>query len=600
MYYHVPGAGPAVCPQTDPRADETAGAAKATHLFEERRVARLDCDVLIMGNGIVGNLAAAWFARYMPALHVAVVGPAARTLPIVGESLVEFSTQLLQEIGLGRHLVEEQLPKYGLTFYYKLDPTAPADPRYVVDAVPTHPPLPSFLVNRFTLDDALRQLNHDRGVEHVDGKVVRVEPGSGARHRVTVRDADGRERTHTARWVIDATGRRRLLARQLNLGDGVPHQRSSFWFRLADFDASILDRIEAVASDARRPDAYYATHHFFGRGNWIWLIPVRVETGRRMMSVGLTCRPDLFPEPVTSIPEFLDRVAAEHPILGDLVRSGWVVDTNLYRNYMYRTRRRYSSQGWFLVGDAADTVDPLYSTGLALATMAIQQVGAIIHRDQAGRLTEGFVDTLDRAYAGFRELGEGQVAGLYDVMRAGYQCRLRMHLHVISFFHMALPLLLNGYHVDAVGAAMMARLGRPAHGLGRELTDFEPLIARAAARQPSPPVGAGAGVHSAFAMNHSWFEHRRDDEIPRSLFRMFRHMVALRLRLMWTAGVRSWLDPVQLRGLLRSVVWSAAIGAFGRRSLKRSRLTRWLFASGRNDAVPRCATGAPARAELTR
>ena len=217
------------------------------------------------------------------------------------------------------------------------------------------------------------------------------------------------------------------------------------------------------------------------------------------MSVGLTSRPDLFPEPVTSIPEFLDRVAREHPILGDLVRSGIVVDTNLYRNYMYRARQRYSSQGWFLIGDAADTVDPLYSTGLALVTMAIQQVGAMIRRDLAGGLTARYVSGLDRAYAGFLGLGEGQVARLYDVMQAGYQCRLRMHLHVVGFFHMALPLLLNGYHADAVGAAMMASLGRPAHGLGRQLTDFEPLIARAAARQPSRSVRAGVRVQSACA-----------------------------------------------------------------------------------------------------
>lgn len=563
-------------------------------------MARVDCDVLIMGNGIAGNLAAAWFTRHMPALRVDVVGPAVRTLPIVGESLVEFSTQLLQEVGLGRHLVEKQLPKYGLTFYYKLDPSIPADPRYVVDAVPTNPPLPSFLVNRFTLDDALRQLNHDNGVEHVDGKVVRVELGSGAQHGVVVRRSNGTVRTHTARWVIDATGRRRLLARQLHLGDTAPYQRSSFWFRLADFDASILDRIDAVTSDARRPDAYYAAHHFFGRGNWVWLLPVRAEPSRQMMSVGLTCRPDLFPEPVTSIPEFLDRVTREHPILGDLVRSGIVVDTNLYRNYMYRARQRYSSQGWFLIGDAADTVDPLYSTGLALVTMAIQQVGAMIRRDLDGGSTARYVSTLDRAYAGFLGLGEGQVARLYDVMQAGYQCRLSMHLHVVGFFHVALPLLLNGYHADAVGAAMMASLGRPAHGLDRQLTDFEPLIARAAARQPSRSVRAGVRVQSAFALNHSWFEHCRDDEIPRSLFRMFRHMVALRLALMWMAGVRSWLDPVQLRGLLRSFLWGLAVGALGRRSLKRSKLTRWLFASGRGDAPPRFASRDPTRAELTR
>ena len=517
-------------------------------------MARVDCDVLIMGDGIAGNLAAAWFTRYLPALHVQVVGPAAPTLPIVGESLVELSTQLLQEVGLGRHLVEQQLPKYGLTFYYKLDPAAPADPRYVVDAVPTNPPLPSFLVNRFTLDEALRQRNRDNGVEHVDGKVVRVELGSGAQHGATVRGSNGTLRTHTARWLIDATGRRRLLARQLHLGDRVPHQRTSFWFRLADFDASILDRIDAVTNDTRRPDAYYAAHHFFGRGNWVWLLPMRAGESRQMMSVGLTCRPDLFPEPVTSLPEFLDRVTREHPILGDLVRSGTVVDTNLYRNYMYRARQRYSSRGWFLVGDAADTVDPLYSTGLALVTMAIQQVGAIVRRDLAGSLTAGFASRLDRAYDGFRELGEGQVARLYDVMHAGYQCRQRMHLHVVSFFHMALPLLLKGYHADAVGAALMARLGRPARGLGRQLTDFEPLVARAAARQDARSAGTGARVQSAFALNHAWFEQCRDDEIPRSLCRLFRHLVAMRLRLMRVAGARSWLDPVQVGGLLESLV----------------------------------------------
>ena len=276
-----------------------------------------------------------------------------------------------------------------------------------------------------------------------------------------------------------------------------------------------------------------------------------------------------------------------------------MVDTNLYRNYMYRARQRYSPQGWFLIGDAADTVDPLYSTGLALVTMAIQQVGAMIQRDLAGRLTAGFVSRLDGAYAGFLGLGEGQVARLYDVMQDEYQCRLRMHLHVLGFFHMALPLLLNGYHVDATGAAMMARLGRPAHGLDRQLTDFEPLIARAAARQPSRTVRGGVRVQSAFALNHSWFEHCRDDEIPRSLFRMFRHMVALRLTLMWLAGVRSWLDPAQWGGLLRSVIPGLAVGALGKRSLKRSRLTRWLFASGPTDARPRLASD-PTRAEIAR
>ena len=516
----------------------------------------------------------------MPALRVTIMGPAAQNLPVVGESLIEFSTQFLQEIGLGRHLVEEQLPKYGLTFYYKLDPGTPTDPRYVVDAVPTNPPLPSFLINRFSFDDALRQLNRHNGVEHIDGKVTGVELNQGASHRITARRSDGTELTCKARWVIDATGRRRLLARQLGLDEGVAHQRSSFWLRLEDFDASILNRIDAITNDTRRPDAYYAAHHFFGRGNWVWLLPVRARHAGQMISVGLTYRPDLFRAPMTSVPEFLDHMTREHPILADFVGSGRVVDTTLYRNYMYRARRRYSSQGWFLIGDAADTVDPLYSTGLALVAAAIQQVGVMIRCDLDGRLTDGFAADLDEAYAGLQQLAEEQFARLYGVMEAGYQCRLRMHLQVVTFFRMAMPLLLHGYHANAVGAAMMARLGRPGHGLARQLTDFEPLIARAAARRPARTACGDVKVQSTFAMNNSWFEQCRDEEIPRSLRQMFWHMTAVRLGLMWMAGTRSWLDPVQLGGLLRSLSWAAAVGVLRGRSLKRSGLVRWLFAPG--------------------
>ena len=87
--------------------------------------------------------------------------------------------------------------------------------------------------------------------------------------------------------------------------------------------------------------------------------------------------------------------------------------------------------------------------------------------------------------------------------------------------------------------------------------------------------------------------------IPYSLYRMFRHMAAVRLRLMWKAGVRSWLDPVQLGGLLKSLTW-AAVGALGKRSLKRSGLTRRLFAPGRDDARPRFASAHPSRPEFTR
>ncbi len=539
-------------------------------------------DLLIMGSGVVGNFAAAYFRRYFPSLQVTVVGRSDQDLPIVGESLVELSTHFLQDLGLSRYLIEHHLPKYGLTYYYKLDPSCPQDPRYIVDEAPANPPFPSFLINRFSFDAELRRVNRQNGVEGIEGKVTRVDLGNGAPHRVTVQRTDGREEQLTARWLIDATGRRRLLARHLGLGLKAPHQRSAFWFRLVDFDAAILDRIHAVKKVNRSFDSYFCTHHFFGKGNWVWLIPVRSEDSRRMISVGLTYRPDLSPGSITCREEFLDWMAREHPVVGDFVRSGEIIDTNLYRHYMYRARQRYSSQGWFLIGDAADTVDPLYSTGLALASLSIQQVGAMIRRDLEGMLSDEFVGDLDEAYAGIHSTASDMVGNLYEAMQDGFQCHMRMNLNVTAMFHMAIPLILNGYYTDAVGARLAARFGGP-RGMTRQLRNFDPLIARAAEKLSHPSPRHFIKVQSAFTLNFPYFEYHREEDIPRSISQMFHHMTALRLRLFRLAGMRSWFNRVQLKALGLTLLWAVVVGCFRRRSLKNSGLIRWLVAhrSGR-------------------
>ena len=534
-------------------------------------------DLLIMGSGVVGNFAAAYFRRYFPTLRVTVVGRTDQELPIVGESLVELSTHFLQDLGLSRTLIEQHLPKYGLTYYYKLDPSRPRDPGYIVDEAPSNPPFPSFLINRFSFDAELRRLNREKGVRCIEGKVAAVSLGKGEPHRVTVKRADGREESLEARWLVDATGRRRLLARQLGLQSRAPHQRSAFWFRLVDFDPSILDRIHACKKVNWAYDSYYCTHHFFGKGNWVWLIPVRSQDSRRMISIGLTYRPDLFPGKVTTTREFMDWMAGEHPLVGDFVKSGEIVDTNVYRNYMYRAKRRYSSQGWFLIGDAADTVDPLYSTGLALASLSVQQVGAMVRRDLEGKLSEAYVEDLDRAYAGVHDTASRMVGTLYESMEDSFQCHLRMNLSISIMFHLAIPLILNGYYTDPVGARLAARFGSPT-GMIRLLRRFDPLIARAAGKLSPPSPGRFIKVQSSSTLNFPYFEYHRDEDIPRSISRMFRHMTAMRLRLLRLAGIRSWIDPVQLGDLAQTLTSAVAVGCFGRRSLKNSRVIGWMVA----------------------
>ena len=193
-------------------------------------------DVLVMGGGVTGQLAAAYLGKRFPNLKVTVVEGRRENRPIVGESLVEVSVDFMLELGLGAYLVEKHYPKYGLTYYFKPDIDNPADRTYVVDEIPTAPQILSFQINRFTFDREMRDRNVENGVELIDGTVTRVDiNGSDGLQTVTVQDPGGGEQTLSARWLVDATGRSRVLAKRLQLQETVKEQKNVFWFRLKEF-----------------------------------------------------------------------------------------------------------------------------------------------------------------------------------------------------------------------------------------------------------------------------------------------------------------------------------------------------------------------------
>jgi flavin-dependent dehydrogenase len=144
-------------------------------------------DVLVMGGGATGQLAAAYLRKRFPNLKVAVVERPRKNRPIVGESLVEVSVDFMFELGLGAYHVEKHNPKYGLTYYFKPNIDDPADRTYVVDEIPTAPQILSFQINRFTFDREVRDRNLENGVQLIDGNVTGVDISSGGRlHVVTV------------------------------------------------------------------------------------------------------------------------------------------------------------------------------------------------------------------------------------------------------------------------------------------------------------------------------------------------------------------------------------------------------------------------------
>ena len=537
-------------------------------------------DVLVMGGGATGHLAAAYLRMRFPNMKLGVVEGPHNNRPIVGESLVEASVDFMFELGLGAYLVEKHYPKYGLTYYFKPNIDDPADRRYVVDEIPTAPQILSFQINRFTFDREVRDRNLENGVQLIDGTVIGVDINNGGGlHAVTVQDPTGGRQTVSARWLVDATGRNRVLAKQLQLQETVKEQKNVFWFRLMNFNPEILSHIKALKKQNRAYVPYFATHHFFGNGNWIWCIPMRSPENQPLISIGITYRKDVYPHgEVRTMEQFLECVGREHPVIVELVRSGTIVDTNYYGSYMWECRQRYSADRWYIIGDAGDTVDPLYSVGLALSSLQIRQIAAIIQRELNGCDTKEFTRDLDTVIKAFQRSVTRDTTRLYECMGDAYQCHLRVHLAVTKLFHLGLPLVMNDYLWDPLGVKLVNWFSS-LETLEADSKRFQDLIREVAKNPKNRAAPNFIKVQSGTSMNFPYYEHHREEDIPASLSKMVFGLARLRLNLLEKLGWRGLISFNQQRALLKDVLRGLSLVPFHGTKLRESRLVRMIFSS---------------------
>jgi flavin-dependent dehydrogenase len=428
--------------------------------------------VAIIGNGIVANLGALYFRKRLPAAaEIILVGPDDRGgLPVVGESLIEITGNFLENrLGLGQYLRRNHYPKFGLTYYFKIDPENPQDRTYSVHGTRRAPqgqmPLegwdgpmvrpPSWQLNRETFDRDIRAMvAEDSGVTRINGLVSEIHLNGDSGHQLLIKENDGGTCTLETDWVIDTSGRKQLLARKLDLVTKPEGQRDCFWFRLADFDRSLLQNLDALGppppaeGEPYHHDRYFTTHHFMGRGNWIWMIPLQSEDGSELMSIGLVSHPDVYEHDVRSVEDFIEQVGKVHPVVADFVKSGRVVDTNLLRGYHYVSSPVYSADRWGIVGDAAFAPDPMFSNGLAFCTIQLEQLGQLIAEDCEGALTGEFANELSEAFMAPVLASQTAITNWYKSMDDAYLSSLRLTWIEVAYYYMLLPMVINRCHYD--------------------------------------------------------------------------------------------------------------------------------------------------------
>ena len=374
-----------------------------------------DFDVLICGGGLSALLLTRQLQLEHPELSILMLDAAqprpAETIQKAGESILEgASYHFRHTLELGDYLFKNQVPKFGLRFFFNGGESRFAD-RLEYGGV-QWPPFATFQLDRGLLEEELRRLALAGGCTILPGhRVTDLALAEDGLHQVTAL-ADGRPASYRGRWLIDATGRRRLLTSRLGLTAKSEHRVSaSWWWVDGKVDVEqLVDDDEVGWRQRVGPPRWHSTVHLAGDGYWMWIIPL--ASGKT--SIGIVSDGTI--HPIAERGDYagaLEWCRTHEPQFAELIADRPPLEYRVLRDLSYGASQVFSEQRWACVGDAAVLADPLYGFGNDLICHASGVISMLIGLDRKDGLTSHAVAEANRFFLTMFEVIQSQYLGTY-------------------------------------------------------------------------------------------------------------------------------------------------------------------------------------------
>ena len=309
-------------------------------------------DVAIIGGGPAGSTAATLLAK--AARRVIVLEREKFPRFHIGESLLPFSTQAFDRLGVREKLDRTFLPKFGaeivaacgtkgVKFYFKDGFRTRRDRAYQV--------------TRSEFDKLLLEHSRENGAEVREETEVKKIAFEEDRVKIDIETSDGARSIIESRYLLDCSGRQTTLGNFFKLKKSYDHLQKFSVF--AHYEN--VDRGEGIDGTLIRMVR--------GLDRWFWMIPL---TPTRM-SIGVVMDTTTYRAMKLPAEAALEKCIGEQPmVLERMTRAERVSPVYSAGDYSYRNARLFGDR-WLLAGDAAGFIDPVFSSGVFLAIMSAEK-----------------------------------------------------------------------------------------------------------------------------------------------------------------------------------------------------------------------------------
>lgn len=326
-------------------------------------------DVLVVGGGPAGSMAAAGVLKASPEASVGLIDPDSDTRHRIGEALLTGTVMSLQDAGLDDVVAEAGFHhKIGASYVWgeTREPWYVNYPRLSGDTYPARFKdetgyRRSLHVPRDRFDPLLRRAVERRGVEIVKDKVRTVKTVDTQDGPAIVSITTDSGEIVTAKRYIDASGHAHALARHVTKRQAVGSPRIARFAYTPGIDWNIAER---NGFDPHR------TNIVSNENGWFWAIHLG-EAGRGLTSLGFVSTPEIaskltFDNCTDAFPE-LRAFGFGDGYLDPRTFDGKRADSFYgHPDYSFACERLHG-RNWSLAGDAAMFIDPILSQGVTLA-----------------------------------------------------------------------------------------------------------------------------------------------------------------------------------------------------------------------------------------